>query len=240
MSSRLPETELANWAFLSPLNKRDAIERHIRPKKIVGTYEPFREVLADAVNKQLPLFAELDQPSTPWVEVERRIRAHPRCRADADTLAMNLQIAKATHDYAQREKVTALPVDVTSLAFGVGHLYQFGLSLLMRYPNRVAAVFLDMRRSAGLSVDGRDWVFSAQHERYRVAYPDLAGIDREIWRYRSDADRTIVPLTSDSIKFSYDELAADVRETYEIYSQVLAGDRDSKRRSSGGSGPLFD
>lgn len=240
MSSRLPETELANWAFLSPLNKRDAIERYIQPKKIVGTYEPFREVLADAVNKQLPLFAELDQPSTPWVEIERRIRSHPRCRRDADTLAMNLQIAKATHEYAEREKIIAVPVDVTSLAFGVGHLYQFGLSLLMRYHDRIASVFLDMRRSNGLSVDGRDWVFAAQHERYRVAYPDLSAIDREIWRYRSDTDRTIVPITSEAIKFSYDELATDVRETYEIYGRVLAGDRDKKRQSSGGSGPLFD
>lgn len=240
MSSRLPETELANWAFLSPLNKRDAIERHLQPKKIIGTYEPFREVIADAVNKQHPLFADLDQPATPWEEIERRIRAHPRCRRDADTLIMNLEIAKATYEYAEREKITAIPVDVTSLAFGVGHLYQFGLSLLMRYPDRIASVFLDMRRSNGLSVDGREWVFAAQHERYRVAYPDLAAIDSQIWKYRANAGRTIAPFTAGDIKFSYDELFADARETYEIYSRVLAGDREKKRRSSGGSGPLFD
>lgn len=239
MSSRLPETELANWAFLSPPNKRHAIERHIQPKRIVGTYEPFRQVLGDAVNKQLPLFADLDQPTTPWPQIERRIRAHPRCRRDEDALTMNLEIAKATHDFAEEQKITAVPIDVTSLAFGVGHLYQFGLSLLMRYPDRVAAVFLDMRRSNGLSADGREWTFAAMHERYRAAYPDLAAIDLQIWRYRANAERTIVPLTAGGISISYDDLVADVRETYAIYASVLTGERDKKRGSSGGSGPLL-
>lgn len=239
MSSRLPETELANWAFLSPLSKRYAIERHIQPKQIAGTYEPFRQVLGDAVNKQLPLFGDEDQPSTPWPQIEGRIRAHACCRRNADTLRMNLEVAKATHDFAESEKITAIPVDVTSLAFGVGHLYQFGLSLLMRFPDRVAAVFLDMRRSNGLSVDGREWVDAAMHERYRAAYPDLAAINLQIWKYRTNSERTIVPLTAGSIGISYDDLVADVRETYAIYASVLAGERDKKRGSSGGSGPLL-
>jgi len=238
MSSRLPETELANWAFLSPNNKRDAIERHVQPKRIIGSYEPFREVLGDAVNKQLPLFAESDQPSTPWPQIERRIRAHARCRRDADTLKMNLEVAKATHEFAEREKITAVPIDVTSLAFGVGHLYDFGLSLLMRFPDRVAAVFLDMRRSNGLSIDGRDWVFSAMHERYRAAYPDLGSIDLQCWKYRANGERSVVPFTAGEIRISYDDLVADVRETYAIYESVLAGERDKKRRS-GGSGSLL-
>jgi hypothetical protein len=239
MSSRLPETELANWAFLSPANKRDAIERHIQPKQIVGTYEPFREVIGDTVNKQLPLFGDVDQPSTPWPQIEQRIRAHRRCRRDADTLRMNLEIAKATHDFAEQGKVTAVPIDVTSLAFGVGHLYQFGLSLLMRYPDRVAAVFLDMRRSNGLSAEARQWVFAAMHERYRAAYPDLAEIDLQIWRYRANGERTILPYAAGEITISYDDLVGDVRETYAIYASVLSGDRDKKRGSSGGSGPLL-
>ena len=240
MNDRLPETELANWAFLSPQNKRDAIEKFVQPKRIPGSYEPFREVLADTVNKLLPLFAMIDQPSTPWSEVERRIRAHPRCRRDIDTLTMNLDIARATHKYAEREKITAIPVDVTLLTFGVGHQYQFGLSLLMRYPERVASIFLDMRRSNGLSVKGREWVFAAQHERYRVAYPDLSTIDLQIWKYRANVDRTIVPFTASKITISYDELVADVRETYDIYASVLVGDRNKKRRSSVGWGPLGD
>ena len=58
MSSRLPETEIANWAFLSTSDKMKALEKHVQPKKIPGSYEPFRQVFGDVVNKQLPLFAQ--------------------------------------------------------------------------------------------------------------------------------------------------------------------------------------
>jgi len=238
MSSRLPETELANWSFLSPANKRKALEKHVQPKRISGSYEPFRIIFSDAVNKQLPLFSEEEQPITPWAEIERRIVA--RCRGDAELLKMNLEIARATHDYAKREKITAVPVDVTSLALGVGHLYQFGLPLLMRYPDRVSAVFLDLRRTNGVSELGRDWIFGAMHERFRTAYPDLSSIDLEIWRYRNNADRSVAPVTCNEIKIGFDELVADVRETYSIYASVLSGERDRKRQAGGGFGPLFD
>jgi hypothetical protein len=237
MSGRLPETELANWAFLAPVDKRRAIERHLQPKRIIGSYEPFRLVLADAVNKQLPLFGGVEQPVTPWPEIEKRI--HARCRRDPDSLKMNLEIAKATHDFAEREKITALPIDVTSIAFGVGHLYEFGLPLLMRYPDRIAAVFLDLRRSGGLTPDGRAWVFSAMHERFRAAYPDLSAIGLEIWRYRADSKRTITISPCNEITFSFSDLVADARETYAIYSSILVGERERKRRSGGGSGSLL-
>lgn len=238
MSSRLPETELANWSFLSPANKRKALELHIRPKQIVGTYEPFRTILSDAVNTQLPLFREEETASTPWVEIDRQIRR--RCRKSDDILKMNLDIAKATHTYAEENKLTAVPIDVTSLAFGVGHLYQFGLPLLMRYPDRVAAVFLDLRRSNGLSINGRAWIFSAMHERFRAAYPDLSAIELEIWRYKNNSTRTIEATRCEILTKSFPELVYDARETYSIYERVLAGDRDEKRRGAGGAGPLFD
>jgi hypothetical protein len=44
MSNRLPETELANWSFLAPVDKRFELEKFELPKKIIGSYEPFRRV----------------------------------------------------------------------------------------------------------------------------------------------------------------------------------------------------
>ena len=51
-------------------------------------------------------------------------------------------------------------------------------------------------------------------------------------------DARAVPFTAGEIRISYDDLVADVRETYAIYESVLAGERDKKRRS-GGSGSLL-
>lgn len=237
MSSRLPETEIANWAFLSTSDKRKALEKHVQPKRIPGSYEPFRQVFGDVVNKQLPLFAQMEQETTPWAKIEREIGK--RCRSNPDNLFKNLEIAKATHDYCEKHKIVALPVDVTSLSFGIGHLYEFGVPLLMRYPDRVVAVFLDLRRGNGLSVAARDWVFSAMHERFRTAYPDFEAIGLEIWRYRSDKNRTIVPLECGAVKFSFDQMVDEVKEIYSIYGYVLSGEKDRRRRSSGGSGSLL-
>lgn len=235
MSSRLPETDLANWAFLPAFKKREALDRFILPKKIRGTYEPFRSVFGDVVNKQLPLLG--DQKSTPWSVIESELQR--RCRSKPDSLKMNLEIAHATHTFIEQNSITAMPVDVTSLAFGTGHLYQFGISLLLRYPDRTVAVFLDLRRTNYLSVEGRDFVFSSMHERFRTAYPDLADIGLQIFRYRNDKSRTVVPIDVLKPTHSLDELAFDVRETYEIYNSVLRGDEDRKRRSGGGIGSLL-
>lgn len=237
MSSRLPETEIANWAFLSANDKRKALEKHVQPKKIAGSYEPFRRVFGDVVNKQLPLFSQTEQETTPWVKIEREINR--RCRSNPENLIKNLEIAKATHEYCEAHKITALPVDVTALSFGIGHLYDFGVPLLMRYPDRVVAIFLDLRRGGGLSISARDWVFSAMHERFRTAYPDLESIGLEIWRYRANKDRTIVPIECEAVKFDFDQMVTEVKEIYSIYGYVLSGERDRRRRSSGGSGSLL-
>lgn len=235
MSSRLPETDLANWAFTPAYKKREALERFILPKKINGTYEPFRFVFGDVVNKQLPLLGE--QQSTPWNIIESEIQR--RCRSKPQSLKMNLEIAHATHTYIAQNNITALPVDVTSLAFGTGHLYQFGLPLLLRYSDRTVAAFLDLRRTNYLSVEGRDFVFSAMHERFRTAYPDLGEIGLQIFRYRNNKDRTVIPIDITTPKHSLEEMARDVCETYNIYNSVLRGDEEQKRRSGGRFGPLL-
>jgi hypothetical protein len=235
MSSRLPETDLANWAFQPAFKKRESLERFILPKKIKGTYEPFRFVFGDVVNKQLPLLGE--QEPTPWNVIESEIQR--LCRSTPDSLQMNLDIARATHTFIEQNNVAALPVDITSLVFGTGHLYQFGLPLLLRYPDRTVAVFLDLRRTNYLSIEGRNFVFSAMHERFRTAYPDLAEIGLQVFRYRNDKARTVVPIDVATPRYSLDELASDVRETYEIYHSLLRGDEDRKRRSGGAFGPLL-
>jgi hypothetical protein len=237
MSNRLPETDLANWAFLSHAQKWEALVNFERPKMIRGTYEPFRSIFGDAVNEQSALFSAIEQPATPWVHIEEKVRA--RCRSKPKSLEMNLAIARATHEFAQQNQIVALPVDVTMLALGIGHLYAFGLPILMRYQDRVVAAFLDLRRSSNLTPQGRDWVFSAMHERFRSAYPDLANIGLQIWRYRNNDKREIVVIDCDEPRHSFDELKSSARDTYEIFAAVLRQGTEDSRRRSGGAGPLI-
>jgi hypothetical protein len=234
MSNHLPETELANWAFLPAADKRRALEAFARPKMIPGTYQPFREVFPDTVNQQLPLFRDGLTRSS-WDAVEARlIKA---CKGRDDLLRMNRQILAATHKYAEEVGIAANALDVLPLRID-GVDYSFGLNLLFRYRGNATIVFLDMRKSNGLSIAGRNFVFSALHHRFREAYVDLIGVQAQIWRYRRNKDRTLVPIFEGGEILRWDDMVDAVHETHRIWDEVKRGIPPARKVV--GLGPLFD
>jgi hypothetical protein len=237
MSNRLPETELANWSFLSPDEKRFELEKFERPKKIIGSYEPFRRVFPDAVNQQFPLFGET-LSAVGWQTIEARLVQE--CRGDADKIRMNKRILGATHEYALANGITATALDVVPLRFVGGVPYDFGLNLLIRYRDRAVVAFLDMRRSNRLRQNGLSFVFSALHHRFREAYPDYAEVGTEIWRYGTTTNRKLTPLSYSGALLDWDEMVSDVRETYLIWDEVRRGGEERRRAGGGSAGPLFD
>lgn len=237
MSNRLPETDLANWSFLPVADKRRALMAFEGPKVIKGSYEPFRRVLPDAVNQQLPLFTDL-LGETAWASVDERLRQE--CKGNQPLIDMNRAILLATHQYAQEHKIAANALDVVPLRFPGTLAYSFGLNLLIRYRDRASIVFLDMRRTNGLGPNGRVFMFAAMHHRFREAYPDLSEAALEIWRYKDNKQRTLVSQMSTDIVYDYGDLVRDVVETHSIWESVKRGDSDSRRAAGGGAGPLFD
>lgn len=236
MSSRLPETELANWSFLPPFQKRKALEAFERPKIIQGSYEPFRKVFPDAINQQFPLFGE-ELERSEWQAVDERLKQE--CKGNEKLLKMNRQILAATHAYAERCGLQATAIDVRPIRFFGSVDYFFGLSLLIRYPDRATIVFLDMRKSHGLNAHGLAFVYSSLHHRFREAYPDLVAADIEVWRYKADKQRTLVALPHTGDLLGWDDLVADVYETHRIWEEVKRGG-EGGGRAIGGAGPLFD
>lgn len=236
MSNRLPETDLANWSFLSRAQKRLALENFERPKLIKGSYEPFRKVFPDAINQQFPLFVEQLKRSE-WEAVDQRLIQE--CRGNEQLLKMNRQILFATHAYAERHSIQAAVLDIRPLRFFGSVDYFFGLNLLIRYPDRAKIIFLDMRKSHNLKENGQTFVSSAIHHRFREAYPDLMDAEIEVWRYKADKARTLIALPVTDPIISWDDLVADVRETHEIWEEAKRGD-DGRRRAVVGIGPLFD
>jgi len=237
MSNRLPETEVANIAFLPVGQKRRALEAFERPKSIKGSYEPFRRVFPDAINQQFPLFGE-GLPQSTWKDLEQRLRVE--CRGSQQLIDMNSAIAQSTFNYATLNRVSANAIDVVPLRFSSAIVYSFGLEVIVRYPSRAAIVFLDMRRSKNLSTSGQMFMQSALHHRFRVAYPDFANLDLEIWRYRDNKERTLIPQALEAELKTYDEIVSDVLETHAIWESVKRGSGESRRAVGGGGGPLFD
>ncbi len=238
-SRHLTETDLANLAFKPVGMKRQTLVALEKPKPISGSYEPFRLHNGDAVNEQMPLFVG-GQSATPLGKLEEVVAK--ACRGNEDLLKMNLPVARATHDYAVQQSLQARREDIRRLVLPYGHKYDFGMRLLMVYPDeRIVAVFPDLRRTQALSKIAQLFVFSMMHHRWRENYPDLESVDLEIWRYRNNTARDVVPIAcSEPQLLPYDALISDIRETYDIWHHVLAEGSDIRRYDSNDdAGPLF-
>lgn len=235
MSSRLPDTEIANLSFLPLEDKRRALFAFSQPKQISGTYRPFRKVFADAVNLQFPLFGT----SLHSIDLAA-LRKHLwlECKGNEQVLAMNIAIAEATLQYAQEHSIEATKIDVVSLSFPNSPSHDFGLDLLIRYRDRASVVFLDMRRSNGLNQNGRKFMFSALHQRFRTAYSDLSEVGLEIWRYKNNKNRTLVALTDGNEHYDFADMEADVAETYAVWSEVVSRAPPRLRAVGDGSNPF--
>lgn len=238
-SRRLTETDIANMAFKPRAMKRKRLEALAKPKIILGSYEPYRRHNGDALNEQYPLLED-DREATPLSMLEAAVAK--ACKGDADLLAMNLAVARATHRYAVEHEIEARREEVRRLTLPFGHSYDFGMPMILIYADgRMVAVFPDLRRKEPLTATGRRFVFSAMHQRWRENYPDLLSIGLESWRYADNEIRTVkaIPCEEQDL-ISYDAIMADAKETYEIWHEVLR-EGDDRRRGGGGDdlGPLF-
>lgn len=80
------------------------------------------------------------------------------------------------------------------------------------------------------------------HERIRAADPDFADVTLAIVKFaRSEkGPRTPVIFTDEKIElFKFDELDQMVRETYELWTEILEERTAETRRRAAGGGGLF-
>ncbi|MDP5279761.1 hypothetical protein Q9Q95_12580 [Sphingomonas sp. DG1-23] len=237
-SRRLTETDLANMSFLPVEAKRARIEAIIKPKRIIGSYEPFRSTAGDALNEQFPFFFE-DQGATPLGKLEEAVAK--ACKGDPTLLKMNLAVARATHSFATARKLSAERLSVRPITLAFGHAYEFGMPLIMRFEGVACVAFPDLRRTGPLTTRGSRFVGSMMHQRFRVNYPDFRDLRREIWRYQDTHSREIKPIPcSEADLISYDDLSADVAESYAILHSAMLHDEERRRHATHrDAGPLF-
>jgi hypothetical protein len=235
---RLPETDVANWAFLPPSQKEKVLAAWLKPRQANGSYDPYRLTAGDAVNQQLPLYPTR-QVATPWDKLAEAVRL--KCRGDDQLLAMNLPVAKATHEFASKCDLTAEPVEIGAITFKHGHRYEFGPRLVLRYDGGASSMFADLRRRGNLTPHGRRVVHSIMHLRYRENFPEYSSLRLETWRYQDNDERSIQVFRHEGEPlYSYDALSDDISETYNIMNWIRAGAQEQHRKYGDEDfGPLF-
>jgi hypothetical protein len=232
-SIRLPETEIANLAFKSPDVKMDVLTNWLKPKSVKGSYEPLRRSVGDAANVSLPLLPEMQ--TTSLDQLERLVEA--TCKGNSDLIKMNLAPAKAIRKFIIDKSAEATFLYDLPITLHPGMRYSFWSPMLVYYDNDPRIVFLDLRRSGGLSLSGLHVCFSIMHDRFRALSTDYADVRLEAWKFGSDTNRTVKTVNEWADPISYSDIIVDVAETYAILNSLRAG--DSGRVTGNDYGPLF-
>ena len=232
---RLPDLDLARIAPLP----RDQKRRELEQMKIgfpPYSYDPVRRSNPDILNVDLGPLAVLAR--APWPAVVAAITS--RCRSVAE-LEANLRVAEGLYVFAVEQEIAGRRQEFYPLAIGVSEKVTFWLSAVIAIAGKPVVPFIDPRRTRKLTDVGRRFAFSVAHQRIRAADLDYADVGLCIIQFANTKTGLRPPkvFMDDGIElFDFETLDAMVRETYEIWHEVL-GEREAAARRAGGTGTLI-
>ena len=234
----LPDIDLARIAPQPDDMKRKSLEQ-MRGGRPPFSYKPVRTCSDDIFNIQPDLdFGTV--PTTPWAMIEAELTK--RCCSEEETVH-NKRVARGLHDFATSGRVIGRKHEFFPLAMGAGRKVTFWLPMIIAIDEMPHAVFIEPRRTRGLTADGRRFAFSMMHERIRAADEDFAKVGVGIIRFDNpNGDRRAVRLFTDTgiDLYPLNELESMVSSTYEMWREISEGrEHEARRRGNGTSGPLI-
>jgi hypothetical protein len=232
----LPDVDLARIAPQPKDMKRKSLEQ-MRGGRPPCSYNPLRACYDDIFNIQ-PDLNFGSAPATALSVIEEKLAR--LCRTDIE-LVQNQRVARGLHDYATSGSVIGRKHEFFPLAMGAGRKVTFWQSMVVSIDDKPHAIFIDPRRTFGLNVEARRFVFSMMHERIRAADEDFAEVGLAIIRFDDPNEdrRAARPFTDRGVTlFSLDELESMVASTYEMWREVCEEREQQTRRKASGAGPL--
>jgi hypothetical protein len=227
----LPDLDLARIAPLSREQKRRELEK-LKLKFPPYSYNPMRRSILDILHVEPgPLTTS---PRTSWNQIEAGIR---RCGRTEDETEANLLVAKALYLFADEEKIAGRREEFYPLPIGVSEKVTFWLPAVISVSGTTLVPLVDPRRGERLTDAGKLVAFSMMHERIRAADPDFAAVALGIFQFTApkNGPRLARLFLDTGLKLiDFDTLDAMVRETYQIWHEVLEERRAEERRKGGG------
>lgn len=235
----LPDLDLARIAPLPSDQKRAAL-RQMKLGHPPYSYQPMRGSMLDILNVEAGPLGVV--PRAPWQSVADQISKGSRSAEEAEA---NLAVAFALYGYASAESIAGRRHEFFPLAIGVSEKVSFWLPAVIALNGGALVPFIDPRRTKKLPSEGRRFVFSVMHQRIRAADPDFAEVELGILQFgvSGENQRLRVPrlfTARDTVLFDFDAIDAMVRETYQIWREVLEErESETRRRGTGTTGPLI-
>lgn len=233
----LPDIDLARIAPQPNAQKRKSLE-FMRSGRPPFSYKPLRSCYDDIFNIQ----PDLDfgrAPATSWAVIDAELTK--RCRTEVE-LVHNQRVARGLHDFATSGRVIGRKHEFFPLAMGAGRKVTFWQSMVIAIDEAPYAIFIEPRRTRGLTAEGRRFAFSMMHERIRAADEDFAKVGLAIVRFDNpNENRRAARLYTDNgvTLYTLDELERMVAETYEMWREVCEEREREARRRPTGTGPLI-
>ncbi len=202
------------------------------------SYKPVRSCFSDLFNIQPELDHGIAEP-TPWPVIEADLRK--RSKSDEE-FTYNRRVALGLHDFATSGRVFGRKHEFFPLSMGMGRKVKFWLPMILAIDEQASALFIEPRRSRGLTAEGRRFAFSMMHERIRAADEDFAEVRLTIAQFGNPSDdRRAVRLHTDEVVDLYtrEELELMVASTYDMWREVLEERERAERGKATGTGPLI-
>jgi hypothetical protein len=201
------------------------------------SYKPVRSCFGDIFNIQPEMFGEAGR--TEWSKIQREL---VKCCKSDDELEHNERVARGLYEFASEKRIMSRRQEFFPLAMSIGRKVTFWLPMVVAIEDQPHAVFVEPRRTRGLTAEGRRFAFSMMHERIRAADEDFAALKLAILRFNDpEGDKRVVRLFTDEgvDLYGLDELESMVSSTYEMWRQVCEDRERETRRRDTGTGPLF-
>ncbi len=201
-------------------DKRNALEQ-LKLGYPPLSLNPMRGSILETFNVEAGPLASAT-PRTSWPTISRAISK--LCGSENERKA-NLAAGHALYRYAAEKGLTGRHHDFFSLAMGVSRKVTYWSNAVVAIDGKPFVPFIDPRRTRRLTRTARQFVFSVMNERIRVADPDFADVGLAIIQFDNPehGPRTATPWFDEGIElFSFETLDKMVRETYEMWAEVLA------------------
>jgi hypothetical protein len=233
----LPDIDLARIAPQRDDMKRKSLEQ-MNGGFSAFSYKPVRACFSDLFNIQPDLDLGAADP-TPWAVIEAELRH--RSRTDVE-FTYNRRVALGLHDFAASGRIYGRRQEFFPLSMGKGQKITLWLPMIVAIDKQASALFIEPRRTRGLTAEGRRFAFSMMHERIRAADEDFADVRLTIVQFGdlSDDRRAVRLHTDEGVElYSREELEQMVASTYEMWRDVLEERERKARGRATGTGPLI-
>jgi len=233
----LPDLDLARIAPLPRDQKRRQLEG-MRLGRPPYSYNPMRKYILDILNIAAGPLGLTSR--APWASIAWKIQRDSR--GENEELA-NLTVGSSLYNFATKRKLSGQRHDIYPLSLGVSEKVTYWSPAVVAFEDeRPFIPFIDPRRNTKrLTPIARRFVFSVMNERCAVD-PDLADVSFCIVQFTSSSSGTRTPALyyPDGLElFDFTQLDEMVRETYEMWYEILDERTLSRRKSGLGSGSLL-